>query len=689
MIKNKFITTSLLLLGLVSLASCGVDNRFPRSFKVDFEVDANTQAIASQEVKEGYLISGVDVPTNDLDAIFMGWYQIDDEGHELSYFDIKTYRVFEDMTLKAKWIYPTTTPQEITLGSDAFTKSITWIQKNVSVNDIGIRARQGGLTYVYEYNANYDKNLVSGVQVEYPDDEFVELEGEISKSNDYYYKFTLDQPDNAYYDIEIYSKSASFPTVSASDIHFKGSGTEEDPYLVYNENDLKFLTVNSFDEHTYAKLMNDITIKSVYSEKLNAVFNGHLDGNKSTGAINTADNYSITLKNDSGLFMVLGEKAVVSNISFKGSISGSNPSIGVVANYSYAKISRIDSTAVSVNNQGGRVNDFSSFAKGGSGGIVGTNYGEITNCTITSARENTICGSIAVGGVAGVNYGKIYNMRVDAIVGAYNGTERGTTVNNSYSGCVCGINFGTVKQIDVYNGKINTRRVEKGKEGEGSNNVGGVVGYNAENGIVENCLFDGMRIVGDTNVGGIVGYNDGIVRYCYTGRRLRKPSNTTILERQFISPVIGSYNVGGIVGKCGETSIVTNVFSTANVWSYQMKGYTIAERAENAIGVMYNQHWRLPNTYLGQRNGTPYSNELLAPQGENIIMVDNTFIIGVSISWGLGFTMNENKELVRNDRLVRRYIDILGNQFGLRDNPSHGIRLMWESSVKDINEMGL
>ena len=687
--QRKLLLLTLLLSSSTLLASCSGDNRFPRTFEVNFITDSNTESIEKKVVKEGYRIDGVGTPQNSQEAIFDGWYIVDSEGNELEYFDIENYRVFNDLTLKAKWTYPSINPVNITLGSDAFTKSITWIQKDIDVLDIGVRAKVGNMVTTYSYNENYDKNLISGMTIEYGEGAYTDLDGVVSKEDDYHYKFTLTNPDNVYYGIEIYSKTGGFDTANANDIHFKGEGTESNPYLVYNENDLRYLTVNNFDNNTYAKLMNDITISSIYGEKVGCVFDGHLDGNKSYGDVKIADNYTITLKNNSGLFMNLGEHAQISNINFRGTVYGSNPSLGVVANYSSGRISKVDSTAVSVNNQGGRTNDINTISKGGSGGIVGTNLekGVINNCTVSSARDNVISGHIAVGGVAGVNYGTIEGMRCDAIIGAYNGNEISLTVENSFSGCVVGVNYGKVSKIDVYNGKINTRRIDKGSEGDGSNNVGGVVGYNATTGIIDQCQFDGMRCVGDTNVGGIAGYNDGTITNCYTGRRLRSPSNTTVPERRFISPVIGSYNVGGIAGKIGEHSHISNVFSTANVYSYGMKGYTIAEKADNCVGVSFNQNPRSSNSYLGQKYGEPYSSSLVQPAGNNVLTVDNSFIIGVDSSWGLGYVYKDGVWTV-NEKLVVRYLNCLGDKFGFRNSYSHGIRLLYESSVQPLSELG-
>ena len=571
--KKKALSLIILSSSLLLLSSCG-DSRFPRTFTVKFITGEGGEVIADQTVKEGYLVQGVSNPDHQKEHIFRGWY-LDEEYKE--FFDVENYRVFSDLTLYAKWTFPTISPQEIELGHDAFTKSITWVQKGIETDslDVKIQAYLGELTYSYEYDEDYDKNLVSGTSVTYGDSPvLIDLEGQIVSDGKYQVTVTLDNPGTSYYWIKISSLTNAFEEAEIKDVHFKGDGTKDNPYLVYNENDLKYLTTNSFGKDTYAELKENVTITSIYNEKASAVFNGHFTGSKSNALICSEENYNITLKNNSGLFQTLGEDAYVANVDFRGSIAGNNPSIGVVANYNYGKIEKVNSQAVSLNAQGGKVNDINTLNQGAGGGIVGTNYGLIQNCTISSARDNVIQGHIGIGGIAGINYGEIRDMRVDAIVGAYNGNEISNTIENSFSGCVAGVNYGIIDKIDVYSGKINTRRIDQGKYGEGANNVGGVVGYNAESGQVLNTTFDGMRIVGDTNVGGIAGYNDGLIKNCYTGRRLRKPSNTPLPERQFISPVIGSYNVGGIAGKCGEHSVITNVFSTANIWAYGENGYT-------------------------------------------------------------------------------------------------------------------
>ena len=51
--------------------------------------------------------------------------------------------------------------------------------------------------------------------------------------------------------------------------------------------------------------------------------------------------------------------------------------------------------------------------------------------------------------------------------------------------------------------------------------------------------------------------------------------------------------------------------------------------------------------------------------------------------------MNSDGVLVSNMYKVGEYLDILGEGFGFRDSSAHGIRLIWESSVKPRSELNI
>ena len=664
---------AILVLALLFVVGGAGDVDLPRSFTIKFVTGEGATQIAPQTVKEGYKIEPIQTPTHSQTAIFRGWYADEDYTQP---WDVDNYRVMGDTTLYAKWSFPTATPSEFALGTDAFTKSFTWIQTDIQAQaDITVEIIAGKEVPNMVWDERVEAYVQKGTKIEYNEASAETLAGSIAVTNNQV-TFTADEAlAGGVYKVKIVTNKAGVTAVVFDEVRFNGTGTDTDPFLVYSEADLLHLTTNSFDKNTCAKLMNNITINSVYSEKRGCIYDGKFDGNGKT----------VTIKNNSGLFYELGENAEVYNLSLKGSIAGSDPSLGVLANYSSGYIHNVKSLSVSVKSTGGKVNDIATLAKGGAGGIVGTNKakGRITACQVVNAQDNTINGKIGVGCVAGVNYGKVYNMTVEGIVGAYNGNEISQTINNTFCGTVVGVNYGEVSQV-YSEGKANSRRIDGGKEGDGANNIGGIVGYNAQGGIVSECFFAGMRIVGDTNVGGIVGYNDGTVIDCYTGRRLRKPSNTLEEERQFISPVTGSYNVGGIVGQCGPNSVVKNVFSTANVWAYGEKAYAVAEKADNAVYVTWNQNRRTADRWLGQKYGVVFSDELLAPVGNNIKAVDNAnrknLVVNHLLGWDLVEVKNEyTGEMVltqvKNEQLCQEILEILGSKF--KADSTWGIVLAW------------
>ena len=667
------IAAVVLTLALLFVVGGAGDVDLPRTFTIKFETGEGATQIAPQVVKEGYKIEPIQTPTHTKTAIFRGWYA---DAEYTEPWDVENYRVMGDTTLYAKWSFPTATPTEFALGTDAFTKSFSWIQTGIEdATNIVVFTMSGVEVPIMEEDPRTEEMVQVGVEIKYDPLSIRIVPGDLSVTNNQA-TFTADEPfAGGVYKVLIATDVSGADAVTFDEVRFNGTGAQDDPYLVYSEADLLHLTTNSFDKNTVAKVMSNITINSVYAEKRGCIYDGKFDGNGKT----------ITIKNNSGLFYELGENAEVYNLSLKGSISGSDPSLGVLANYNSGYIHDVKSLSVSVKSTGGKVNDITSLAKGGAGGIVGTNKakGRITACQVVNAQDNTINGRIGVGCVAGVNYGKVYNMTIEGIVGAYNGNEISQTINNTFCGTVVGVNYGEVSQV-YSEGKANSRRIPDGKEGDGANNVGGIVGYNATGATISECFFAGMRVVGDTNVGGIAGYNDGTVINCYTGRRLRKPSNTTEAERQFISPVMGSYNVGGIVGQCGPNSKISNVFSTANVWAYGEQAYAIAEKADNAVYVTWNQNRRTADRWLGQKYGVVFSDELLAPIGNNLKGIDNSsrknLVINHLLGWDLVEVKNEyTGEMVltqvKNEQLCEEILAILGNKF--KADSTWGIVLGW------------
>ena len=157
-------------------------------------------------------------------------------------------------------------------------------------------------------------------------------------------------------------------------------------------------------------------------------------------------------------------------------------------------------------------------------GLFGYNSGKISDVGIL---DSYFYGASSVGGVIGTNYGTITNCYND---GSVNGTSDSV-------GGVSGFNYrGTV--TNCYNtGSVNST----------SYNVGGVIGYNNA-GTIKNCYNTG-GVSGESTVGGVIGSNYGTITNCYNTGSVNGTSDS-------VGGVIGS-NYGTITNCYYNSSIYT------------------------------------------------------------------------------------------------------------------------------------
>ena len=151
-----------------------------------------------------------------------------------------------------------------------------------------------------------------------------------------------------------------------------------------------------------------------------------------------------------------------------------------------------------------------------------------------------IRGKDHVGGLVGSNAGgTIRAINIDRVDSTIPNRVIGT--GNNVGGLV-GSNTenGIIEGVDIY-----------GVEIEGSSQVGGLVGSNTENGIIEGVDIYGVEIEGSSQVGGLVGSNaGGTIRAINIGR-----VDSTTPNR-----VIGTgNNIGGLVGSNTENGIIEGV----------------------------------------------------------------------------------------------------------------------------------
>ena len=197
--------------------------------------------------------------------------------------------------------------------------------------------------------------------------------------------------------------------------------------------------------------------------------------------------------------------------------SGKIANVGILDSYFYGqpyKGWQVGGVCGSNTNQGAITNCYNTGIVRGSetvGGVCGSNYGTITNC---SNKGNVGEDDESVGGVCGSNYGTITNCNNAGIVSG-----------KSYVGGVCGKNS---------NGGTVTNCNNTGEVRGTSQYIGGLSGDNDSSSIT-NCNNTGEVKATGKFVGGLSGgnYNNGTITNCYydstiyTGNAIGDDTGTT------------------------------------------------------------------------------------------------------------------------------------------------------------------
>lgn len=193
---------------------------------------------------------------------------------------------------------------------------------------------------------------------------------------------------------------------------------------------------------------------------------------------------------------------------------------------------------------------------GATGGIIGKNSGNITTTSLKNEVDGQVIGMNNVGGLIGVNTGVITGGRDED-----DSYYKYQIYNNGV------INVGTWNDTD--NDKIvDTNELTLG--GSGSN-IGGLIGSNIKetiNGVEQTgSLTAGyntgaINASGSENVGGIVGYNEGTVDQVFN----------TVMTPDGIGAITGGTNVGGLVGNNTNTGNLTNAYNTSEVVAKGVNG---------------------------------------------------------------------------------------------------------------------
>ena len=277
-------------------------------------------------------------------------------------------------------------------------------------------------------------------------------------------------------------------------------------------------------------LKNDIDASGLVDAADNSTYNTIGSGTKAfTGTFDGDGHTIVGLQAKGGIFGQLGSGAVVKNINIASSVfTGNNigDSVGAVA----------------AENNGGSISGISGYGNtikgsGGSiGGLVGKNYGDISN---SNDQSTVIAGAGTVaGGIAGVNGtnagigGTIDNVQSNSAV------TTGVLDENQYASNLGGIVGKNEMLLNKYNINNVSAHGITGKTGN-TQTSGGIVGTNE--GRISNAYNESI-IHGSENIGGVAGKN------------VTQASNSNMAELNDVANAVeiigdaGSQNVGGLVG---------------------------------------------------------------------------------------------------------------------------------------------
>ena len=331
-----------------------------------------------------------------------------------------------------------------------------------------------------------------------------------------------------------------------------GTGEPNDPYLIYDANQMNAIGADSNDWDKHFKLMADIDLSSYTGTGFNTIgyhisstdnkaFTGVFDGNG-----HTISNFSYTATDGSytGLFEYVSDpNAEIKNLGLIDPNIYARRWVGSLVGY----LERGTLTGCSV--------DGGSISGGSTGGLVGENSGTISDCNVSA----NVYGGMIVGGLAGANSGTITNCHsngtvsgISQIGGAFVGANSGTIINCHSSATVSGL-LVLGGLVGTNSGTITNCYTDGGVSGQSI--LGGLVGLNRAGLITDS--YAAADVLGDKKIGGLAGANDeqGTITNCYSVGHVSGDSRTGGLVGSNAATIAGSFwdtDTGGLNNMCGS-----------------------------------------------------------------------------------------------------------------------------------------
>lgn len=395
-----------------------------------------------------------------------------------------------------------------------------------------------------------------------------------------------------------------------------GTGTSKDPYQISTEAQLNHIRAH-ISEGSYFVLTKDIKVSSDFATTTKDA--GSRDADWSSGNFEPIGDKTTPFKGH-----LDGDNHTISGLNITGTVKLSGESNRTEA--SYAGLIGLLDTNGSVE----KLTIESSNIVGSqyTGGFVGYNEGEVTNCTLDS--NSVVKGANSTGGILGyttqpvesnVNRGEVQGTgsETGGIVGSANLGEdaiqdcvnRGIVSGEEKTGGI----IGYVISIDGY---VNVKNCSNQGNVKGSSyNTGGIVGVikssSSYSVTVEDCYNEG-EISGKGVNGGIVGFTDGekcSISKCHNEARVNGGSaggivgnNEGRIEYCYnTGEVIGNIAAGGIAGyqETGD-GYINKSYNEANVTANNNAGGIVGIN-EDKVSNSYNSGTIKASTAAGGISG--------------------------------------------------------------------------------------
>ena len=537
---------------------------------------------------------------------------------------------YENITETLGYITSETTSQEV---------SIPEASPNILSYDHGVIRWKGGAQYGETINNkdvtstdslahNVEIVIVKATTFVFNNDSYTKSEENVEENTSFIWEYEEGKEEVfycPYVTAGVYVKLRYFTSTFTSDftpafaltdnsLFYAGLGTEEQPYIIYHENNNNTELAKMFSNIQYRPTSNIAVLQDIdmSDQTWNQVskFEGFVDGRG-----NTVFNLSVTNKvfdnsNYTAMFYSIEEDAKISDLTFE--------NITVFANITN-ETQTLNMAALAINNNG----LISNVKVTGSiygyatesilmGGLVETNNGEISYCDVELNTKKSIAinalltvetegvhihsnnKEVRMGGIACVNNGVINYSTVNSNIKAlstgtsYASYVGGIVYSNNYTRedsqiYVCTVknttnieanNIGGVAFENNTNAKIgfssvlaNIKVVGYVQTGENKNSVisyfGGLVGRN-KGYISSSYVYLGNAIVdynsdGNSYFGGLVGYNDTNNTNIHTGAISNSYVMISTITYNAITPTSKVGSVVGYIASC-ENGDFDNIY---------------------------------------------------------------------------------------------------------------------------------